>query len=382
VYAFGDGLTDVGNAIAAFPEIFANAELDPNGVEFPMHPADRFCDGKLTVDFLAFGVRRRPIYPVLRGTSPDFRYGTNFAAVGGSARNVTFWSKATGLHYTPFSLDVQLQWFDRYKVRLWFYEFMNPGIVVQPLPTLNSVNQSLFLVYAGYQDYFYSLYDETLTPRQTLNIVEEVVESIGTHIEGMLKVTIYQPPASPSYVMPAAKHILVLGLPPLGCIPAMLTLYQSSKAKYDRYGCLSDLNKITAKHNKLLGEKVDALREKYPDTLNVFYGDIHGVYTDILKNPEAYNVTEPLKACCGVGGSYSFNKDVTCGHIGMVGKEMVNLTGTPPCEDHKSHLSWDGIHTSDTFNKAAVTAFLTGKHIYPEGGLKCSPDFSNWDSRM
>lgn len=57
------------------------------------------------------------------------------------------------------------------------------AVVVQPLPTLNSVNQSLFLVYAGYQDYFYSLYDETLTPRQTLNIVEEVVESIGTHIE-------------------------------------------------------------------------------------------------------------------------------------------------------------------------------------------------------
>lgn len=54
---------------------------------------------------------------------------------------------------------------------------------MQPLPTLNSINQSLFLVYAGYQDYFYSLYDKTLTPRQALNIVEEVVESIGTLIE-------------------------------------------------------------------------------------------------------------------------------------------------------------------------------------------------------
>uniref|UniRef100_A0A7I4BN57 GDSL esterase/lipase n=1 Tax=Physcomitrium patens TaxID=3218 RepID=A0A7I4BN57_PHYPA len=289
VYAFGDGLTDVGNAIAAFPEKFAHAELDPNGIEFPMHPADRFCDGKLLVDFLAFGVRRRPIYPVLRGTSPDFRYGTNFAAVGGSARNVTLYSKASGPYYTPFSLDVQLQWFERYKIRLWFYEYMNPGIVVQPLPTLNSINQSLFLVYAGYQDYFYSLYDKTLTPRQALNIVEEVVESIGTLIEGMLKVSVYYPPGSPSYVMPAAKDILVLGLPPLGCIPAMLTIYQTPGAKYNSHGCLSDLNKITTKHNRLLGEKVIALREKYPDTLRLLYGDIHGVYTDILKNPEAYS---------------------------------------------------------------------------------------------
>ena len=88
VYAFGDSLSDVGNSIAAFPGQFANAELSPNGVQFPMHPADCFCDGKVLVDFLAFGVRRRPIYPVLRGTSPDFTYGVSFAA---SARLSTGW---------------------------------------------------------------------------------------------------------------------------------------------------------------------------------------------------------------------------------------------------------------------------------------------------
>lgn len=52
VYAFGDSLTDTGNGIAAFPKKFAHAELDPNGVIFPMHAADRYTDGKLLVDFL------------------------------------------------------------------------------------------------------------------------------------------------------------------------------------------------------------------------------------------------------------------------------------------------------------------------------------------
>jgi hypothetical protein len=52
VYAFGDSLTDTGNSIAAFPEKFANAEQDPNGILFPTHAADRFTDGKLFVDFL------------------------------------------------------------------------------------------------------------------------------------------------------------------------------------------------------------------------------------------------------------------------------------------------------------------------------------------
>ena len=52
VYAFGDSLTDVGNAIAAYPEKFGHSEKDPFGVEFPTHPADRFTDGKLFIDFL------------------------------------------------------------------------------------------------------------------------------------------------------------------------------------------------------------------------------------------------------------------------------------------------------------------------------------------
>lgn len=52
VYAFGDSLTDNGNSIAAFPDQFAHAELDPNGVLFPGHAADRYTDGKLLIDFL------------------------------------------------------------------------------------------------------------------------------------------------------------------------------------------------------------------------------------------------------------------------------------------------------------------------------------------
>lgn len=56
IYAFGDSLTDVGNSIAAFPDQFYEEELDPElgayGVEFPMHGADRWSDGKLLVDFL------------------------------------------------------------------------------------------------------------------------------------------------------------------------------------------------------------------------------------------------------------------------------------------------------------------------------------------
>ncbi len=93
----------------------------------------------------------------------------------------------------------------------------------------------------------------------------------------------------PEYLMVEEVYeILVVNLPPLGCTPALLTLYPGSADAYNSYGCLTELNKITSYHNKLLGEKVVALRKKYPQ-VTIYYGDVHGVYTDILKDPLKYS---------------------------------------------------------------------------------------------
>jgi alpha-L-fucosidase len=107
---------------------------------------------------------------------------------------------------------------------------------------------------------------------------------------------VYIPPATPSLVMPIAQTILVVNLPPLGCIPALLTLYGGPEAKYNSHGCLESLNSITKHHNKLLGERVAALRIKYPDA-KLLYGDAHGVYTDILKHPAKYS-TQNIRLYC------------------------------------------------------------------------------------
>jgi hypothetical protein len=67
------------------------------------------------------GFRGRPNYAWLRSVAGDFAYGTNFAASGGSARNATKWKPFNGFN-TPFSLNLQLEWLDRYMVHLFdFY---------------------------------------------------------------------------------------------------------------------------------------------------------------------------------------------------------------------------------------------------------------------
>lgn len=59
VYSFGDSLTDNGNAIAGLPDQFIDSESNPNGVNFPHHAADRYCDGRLLVDYI--GIWLQPL---------------------------------------------------------------------------------------------------------------------------------------------------------------------------------------------------------------------------------------------------------------------------------------------------------------------------------
>jgi hypothetical protein len=57
--------------------------------------------------------------------------------------------------------------------------------LVQSLPKLATVNESLFLVWPGYQDYFFSLYNKQLTVQQTAKIVPDVVAAIEELVEAV-----------------------------------------------------------------------------------------------------------------------------------------------------------------------------------------------------
>lgn len=51
IYAFGDSLTDTGNAVEVFP-FYADSEHFPYGSKFFRAPSGRFSNGWLIVDFI------------------------------------------------------------------------------------------------------------------------------------------------------------------------------------------------------------------------------------------------------------------------------------------------------------------------------------------
>lgn len=85
------------------------------------------------------------------------------------------------------------------------------------------------------------------------------------------------------------REVLVVNLPPLGCIPAMLTLFpDNSPDSHDARGCYKEINRITSNHNALLEESLVSLRAKYPG-VKLYYGDLHGVYINMLTDPRSYS---------------------------------------------------------------------------------------------
>jgi hypothetical protein len=50
LFSFGDSKADTGNLQAAFPTE-SRSEGPPYGISYFGHPSDRFCDGRLAIDF-------------------------------------------------------------------------------------------------------------------------------------------------------------------------------------------------------------------------------------------------------------------------------------------------------------------------------------------
>jgi GDSL-like Lipase/Acylhydrolase len=86
-----------------------------------------------------------------------------------------------------------------------------------------------------------------------------------------------------------ARHVLVPGNLPSGCIPIMLTFYPSSnKDDYDPHtGCLKNMNSLALYHNAVLRISIEKLNKKYPEA-RVIYGDYYGPVVQFARTPELF----------------------------------------------------------------------------------------------
>ncbi|MQM15039.1 hypothetical protein Taro_047977, partial [Colocasia esculenta] len=195
------------------------------------------------------------------------------------------------------------------------------------------VRSSLFIVSAGTNDFIQNYYMQS---NRSTQFTEEEYENYL--ISNMMK-DIKEMKAL------GARTIAVVGVPPLGCLPIVRTLFGLS-------GCYDKFNSAAMSFNS----KVRAQVEEMGRTLGMksAYVDVYGPLFDATKNPSKYVVllspglAEAGKGCCG-SGIVEFGE--TC-------------KGLNTCQNPNEYVYWDAVHPSEKMYRIiAAEALVAIKDI-------------------
>ncbi|KAI0511477.1 hypothetical protein KFK09_012107 [Dendrobium nobile] len=331
IYAFGDSFTDTGNTHSTTgPFAFGSVSNPPYGITFFHHPTNRYSDGRLVIDFLATTLSLPFLPPYLNQSSQSSSHGVNFAVAGSTAldhevfvqHNITF-------DITPQSLGTELKWFNDYLEKKGCRK-------VGSAECRLALQGALFWVgEIGVNDYAYS-FGSSLSPQF---IQQQAVGNVISLLQEIIK--------------RGAKHVVVQGLPLIGCLP--LALFLSSPEDRDSFGCSASLNKLGSAHNSLLQNKLQELRTRYPKAI-ILYADYLRAHGTIMKSPKANGFVELFKACCGAGGGqYNFDIFNTCG----------SAEASRACSDPSKYVNWDGVHLTEATYKKVADMFFHGGYCKP-----------------
>lgn len=75
----------------------------------------------------------------------------------------------------------------------------------------------------------------------------------------------------------------IVGLPPIGCLPAVITMFSGTNLLHGRQ-CLDSYSAAAREYNDLLQEKLKALNQ----STKILYADIYHPLEDMIQNPTKY----------------------------------------------------------------------------------------------
>lgn len=311
----GDSVVDVGNNNNLYTLLKAN--FPPYGRDFTTHkPTGRFCNGKLATDFTAelLGFTTYPLAYLSRDAQgQNLMVGANFASAGSG------YDRSTATLNRAIAMSQQLRSYREYQGKLI------------KLVGKNKANEmvagGIHLLGAGSSDYIQNYYVNPVLNRQYTpdQYADTLMRSFNTVVQ-----TLYGN---------GARRIGVTNLPPMGCLPAAVTLFGGGINQ-----CVARLNRDANSFNNKLKLTAQGLQNRFPDLKLVVF-DIYGPLLDMITKPTVNGFSEARKACCGTG---TLETSYLC-----------NERSIGTCSNASNYVFWDGFHPSEAANRILAGDLLT-----------------------
>ncbi|CAD5187871.1 unnamed protein product [Musa acuminata subsp. malaccensis] len=315
IITFGDSTVDVGNN--DYLKTIFKADFPPYGRDFKNHkPTGRFCNGKLATDITAdtLGFSSYPsAYLSPEASGKNLLIGANFASAASG------YYDDTAYLYHAIPLSQQLEFYKEYQHKL--------SRVAGTSKASSIISGALYIVSTGASDFVQNYYInphlyETRSPDQFSSFLVHIFCNFVKDLYGL-----------------GARKIGVTSLPPLGCLPASITLFGHGSNE-----CVRRLNSDAQNFNRKLNTAADSLAKQLPN-LKIAIFDIYKPLHDLATKPSDFGFFEARRGCCGTGTveTTSF---------------LCNPHSVGTCANATGYVFWDSVHPSESANQVLADSLI------------------------
>ncbi|XP_060202599.1 GDSL esterase/lipase At5g45960-like [Lycium barbarum] len=306
ILIFGDSTADPGNNNYITTPFKSN--FSPYGKDFLNRvPTGRFTNGMLATDFVARYVGVKDYVPAYLDPSlsiEELKTGVSFASAG------TGYDPLTPKISSVISLSKQLEYFKEYQGKI--------EATIGKEQMNNLIKEALVLVSAGTNDFVVNY--NTFPVRRKNYTISAYTDFLLQHVEQFLQELLDQ----------GARKIGVVGLPPMGCLPVVITLH--SDDAFSKRGCADFFSSIARDYNSKLQNHLNTMQTRFANLgSRIAYMDIYGPLMDTILGHK-YDIEKANRGCCGTG---LLETTFLCNPYSYV------------CQDASKYVFWDSIHPTE-----------------------------------
>ncbi|KAL2556892.1 GDSL esterase/lipase [Forsythia ovata] len=319
-FVFGDSLVDTGNN--NYLATVARADSPPYGIDFPTHrPTGRFSNGYTISDIISEKLGAELTLPYL---SPELKgkkllVGANFASAGIGILD------DTGIQFVNIiRIHKQFKLFEEYQRRV--------SALIGEEKTQKLVNKALVLITLGGNDFVNNYFLTPITARSLQFNLQDFSTYLISEYKSIL-LSLYQL---------GLRQILVTGIGPLGCAPAMLATRSINGQ------CAEDPQLAMTIFNPLLNQMIKDLNHELGSVVFIAINSLQ-MQSDVIYNPSAHGFITSKVACCGQGPYNGLGLCTAASNI---------------CPNRDLYVFWDPFHPTERANRIIVEAMFNGSENY------------------